>query len=122
MQPEIVEKLLLEMEATGLEPNVRSYTCLISAYGRQKKMSDMAANVFHYDICIYSCPRFQEGVLLSQVDGEKWPSSRCKSYQKLRAILDVKAKIKNRKDKSALIFLMKGSTIIVFRRFERILC
>lgn len=46
MQPEIVEKLLQEMQSTGLEPNVKSYTNLISAYGRQKKMSDMAADAF----------------------------------------------------------------------------
>ncbi|CAA0814524.1 Pentatricopeptide repeat-containing protein -chloroplastic [Striga hermonthica] len=46
MQPKIVEKLLQEMEDNGLEPNVRSYTCLISAYGRQKTMSDMAADAF----------------------------------------------------------------------------
>ncbi|GMH31463.1 hypothetical protein Nepgr_033306 [Nepenthes gracilis] len=46
MQPEIVEKLLKEMQGLGREPNVKSYTCLISAYGRQKKMSDMAADAF----------------------------------------------------------------------------
>ncbi|KNA05938.1 hypothetical protein SOVF_185760 [Spinacia oleracea] len=46
MQPEIVEKLLQEMQTTGLEPDVKSYTNLISAYGRQKKMSDLAADAF----------------------------------------------------------------------------
>ncbi|KAL2932700.1 hypothetical protein RDABS01_015819 [Bienertia sinuspersici] len=46
MQPKIVEDLLKEMQDTGLEPNVISYTSLISAYGRQKKMSDMAADAF----------------------------------------------------------------------------
>lgn len=46
MQPEIVEKLLQEMQNAGLEPNVKSYTSLISAYGRQKKMSEMAADAF----------------------------------------------------------------------------
>ncbi|XP_057535029.1 pentatricopeptide repeat-containing protein At5g50280, chloroplastic [Amaranthus tricolor] len=46
MQPDIVEKLLQEMEDIGLAPNVISYTSLISAYGRQKKMSDMAADAF----------------------------------------------------------------------------
>uniref|UniRef100_A0A803MA24 Pentatricopeptide repeat-containing protein n=1 Tax=Chenopodium quinoa TaxID=63459 RepID=A0A803MA24_CHEQI len=46
MQPEIVENILEEMQNTGLEPNVKSYTNLISAYGRQKKMSDMAADAF----------------------------------------------------------------------------
>lgn len=46
MQPEIIENLLLEMQGVGLKPNVKSYTCLISAYGKQRKMSDMAANAF----------------------------------------------------------------------------
>ncbi|XP_055828469.1 pentatricopeptide repeat-containing protein At5g50280, chloroplastic isoform X2 [Solanum dulcamara] len=46
LQPDVVEKLLQEMEDAGLEPNVKSYTCLISAYGRLKKMSDLAANAF----------------------------------------------------------------------------
>ncbi|PPD82257.1 hypothetical protein GOBAR_DD20814 [Gossypium barbadense] len=46
MQPEIVEKLLVEMQDMGLNPDVKSYTCLISAYGRQKKMSDRAADAF----------------------------------------------------------------------------
>ncbi|XP_022737844.1 pentatricopeptide repeat-containing protein At5g50280, chloroplastic [Durio zibethinus] len=46
MQPEIVEKLLQEMQDMGLKPNAKSYTCLISAYGRQKKMSDRAADAF----------------------------------------------------------------------------
>ncbi|PIA51485.1 hypothetical protein AQUCO_01100372v1 [Aquilegia coerulea] len=46
MQPEIVEDLLQEMQDSGLEPNVKSYTCLISAYGRQKNMSDKAADAF----------------------------------------------------------------------------
>ncbi|XP_058769446.1 pentatricopeptide repeat-containing protein At5g50280, chloroplastic-like [Vicia villosa] len=46
MQPKIVENLLSEMQDFGLKPNANSYTCLISAYGRQKKMSDMAYDVF----------------------------------------------------------------------------
>ncbi|KAF5730912.1 Pentatricopeptide repeat superfamily protein isoform 1 [Tripterygium wilfordii] len=46
MQPDIVERLLKEIQDLGLEPNAKSYTCLISAYGRQKEMSDMAADVF----------------------------------------------------------------------------
>ncbi|TKY69580.1 Pentatricopeptide repeat-containing protein [Spatholobus suberectus] len=46
MQPKIVEKLLAEMQDVGLKPNAESYTCLISAYGKQKKMSDMAADAF----------------------------------------------------------------------------
>ncbi|KAL3748079.1 hypothetical protein ACJRO7_009323 [Eucalyptus globulus] len=46
IQPEIVEKFLKDMQEMGLEPNATSYTCLISAYGRQRKMSDMAADVF----------------------------------------------------------------------------
>ncbi|XP_047310601.1 pentatricopeptide repeat-containing protein At5g50280, chloroplastic [Impatiens glandulifera] len=46
MQPEIIEELFSEMENIGLKPDVKSYTCLISAYGRQKKMSDKAADAF----------------------------------------------------------------------------
>ncbi|KAL2983401.1 hypothetical protein AAZX31_12G036000 [Glycine max] len=46
MQPEIVEKLMAEMQDAGLKPNAKSYTCLISAYGKQKNMSDMAADAF----------------------------------------------------------------------------
>ncbi|KAK8923838.1 Pentatricopeptide repeat-containing protein [Platanthera zijinensis] len=46
MQPEVVEDLLLEMQKFGLQPDVKSYTCLITAYGRQKKMSEKAADSF----------------------------------------------------------------------------
>ncbi|XP_028765160.1 pentatricopeptide repeat-containing protein At5g50280, chloroplastic [Neltuma alba] len=46
MQPQVVEKLMVEMEDAGLNPDAKSYTCLISAYGKQKKMSDMAADAF----------------------------------------------------------------------------
>ncbi|XP_061347288.1 pentatricopeptide repeat-containing protein At5g50280, chloroplastic [Gastrolobium bilobum] len=46
MQHKIVEKLLAEMQDVGLKPNAHSYTCLISAYGKQKDMSDMAADAF----------------------------------------------------------------------------
>ncbi|KAL9296358.1 hypothetical protein ACSQ67_022254 [Phaseolus vulgaris] len=46
MQPKIVEKLIAEMLDVGLKPNAKSYTCLVSAYGKQKKMSDMAADTF----------------------------------------------------------------------------
>ncbi|XP_027354864.1 pentatricopeptide repeat-containing protein At5g50280, chloroplastic-like [Abrus precatorius] len=45
-QPEIVEKLLAEMQDVGLKPNAKSYTCLIGAYGKQRNMSDMAADAF----------------------------------------------------------------------------
>ncbi|KAE8736294.1 Detected protein of confused Function [Hibiscus syriacus] len=42
----IVEELLVQMQDMGLKPDVKSYTCLIGAYGRQKKMSDRAADAF----------------------------------------------------------------------------
>ncbi|KAL4315676.1 hypothetical protein AHAS_Ahas15G0208900 [Arachis hypogaea] len=34
------------MQDVGLKPNVKSYTCLISANGKQKKMCDMASDAF----------------------------------------------------------------------------
>ncbi|KAI9081420.1 hypothetical protein K1719_036566 [Acacia pycnantha] len=37
---------MVEMEDDGLNLDVKSYTCLISAYGKQKNMSDMAADAF----------------------------------------------------------------------------
>ncbi|XP_054807975.1 pentatricopeptide repeat-containing protein At5g50280, chloroplastic [Prosopis cineraria] len=46
MQPQVVEKLMAEMEDAGLNPDAKSYTCLINAYGKQKKMSDVAADAF----------------------------------------------------------------------------
>jgi len=46
MQHKIVENLLAEMQDFGLKPNANLYTCLISAYGRQKRISDMAAEAF----------------------------------------------------------------------------
>jgi len=49
MQPEIIENLLLEMQGVGLKPNVKSYVCLISAHGRQTKMSDMVADAILED-------------------------------------------------------------------------
>uniref|UniRef100_A0A0A9EW39 Pentacotripeptide-repeat region of PRORP domain-containing protein n=1 Tax=Arundo donax TaxID=35708 RepID=A0A0A9EW39_ARUDO len=45
-QPEVVELLLLEMQDLGRRPNATSYNCLISAYGRQKKMSEKVEDAF----------------------------------------------------------------------------
>ncbi|GLJ24029.1 hypothetical protein SUGI_0457680 [Cryptomeria japonica] len=42
----VVEELIQEMEHLGLKPDVWTFTSLISSYGRQKKMSDKAADAF----------------------------------------------------------------------------
>lgn len=82
-------QLLKEMAALNLKPDSIMYSTMIYAYVRVRDFK----RAFYYH---------KEMVKSGQVPDEK-------SYQKLRAILDVKAAIKNRQDKSALTGIIKSS-------------
>ncbi|KAL2482588.1 Pentatricopeptide repeat-containing protein [Forsythia ovata] len=82
-------QLLKEMAALNLKPDSVTYSTMIYAYIRVR---DFKRAFFYHKQMVKS----------GQVPDAK-------SYQKLRAILDVKAAIKNRKDKSALMGIIKSS-------------
>ncbi|KAG6398482.1 hypothetical protein SASPL_139944 [Salvia splendens] len=82
-------QLLKEMAALNLKPDSVTYSTIIYAYVRVRDFS----RAFYYH--------------KQMVKNRQVPDA--KSYEKLRAILNVKAKIKNRKDKSALMGIIKAS-------------
>ncbi|KAA8540730.1 hypothetical protein F0562_024351 [Nyssa sinensis] len=81
-------QLLEEMEALKLKPDSVTYSTIIYAYVRVR---DFKRAFFYH----------KEMVKSGQVPDAK-------SYQKLRAILDVKAAIKKRKDKSAILGIINS--------------
>ncbi|KAL0385199.1 UNVERIFIED_CONTAM: Pentatricopeptide repeat-containing protein, chloroplastic [Sesamum radiatum] len=82
-------QLLKEMATLNLKPDSVTYSTMIYAYLRVR---DFKRAFFYHKQMVKS----------GQVPDAK-------SYQKMRAILDVKAKIKNRKDKSALMGIIESS-------------
>ncbi|PIN18296.1 hypothetical protein CDL12_09036 [Handroanthus impetiginosus] len=82
-------QLLKEMAALNLKPDSVTYSTMIYAYVRVR---DFRRAFFYHK---------------QMVKSRQVPDA--KSYQKLREILEVKAKIKNRKDKSALVGIIKSS-------------
>ncbi|KAH6819953.1 Pentatricopeptide repeat superfamily protein [Perilla frutescens var. hirtella] len=82
-------QLLKEMAALNLKPDSVTYSTMIYAYVRVRDFS----RAFYYH--------------KQMVKNRQVPDA--KSYEKLRAILDVKAKVKNRKDRSALMGIIKSS-------------
>ncbi|GFP99061.1 pentatricopeptide repeat-containing protein at5g50280 chloroplastic [Phtheirospermum japonicum] len=116
--------VICEFGKIGFRPNVMTYNMLINAYargGQESKLpmllKEMAAlnlkpDSVTYSTMIYSYLRvrdFRRAFFYHKqmVKSGQVPDAR--AYQKLRAILDVKAKIKNRKDKSALMGIIKSS-------------
>ncbi|CAK7336596.1 unnamed protein product [Dovyalis caffra] len=81
-------QLLKEMATLNLEPDSITYMTMIYAYVRVR---DFRRAFFYHKMMVKS---------------GKVPDA--KSYQKLRAILDVKAAIKNRKDKSAILGIINS--------------
>ncbi|XP_034909097.1 pentatricopeptide repeat-containing protein At5g50280, chloroplastic [Populus alba] len=81
-------QLLKEMATLKLEPDSITYTTMIYAYVRVR---DFRRAFFYHKMMVKS---------------GKVPDA--KSYQKLRAILDVKAAIKNRRDKSAILGIINS--------------
>lgn len=77
------------MAALNLKPDSITYSTMIYAYIRVRDFK----RAFYYH--------------KQMVKSRQVPDA--ESYEKLRAILDVKAAIKNRKDKSALMGIVKSS-------------
>ncbi|MQM01728.1 hypothetical protein Taro_034487, partial [Colocasia esculenta] len=89
-------QLLKEMAALNLKPDSITYMTMIYAYVRVRDFS----RAFFYH---------KQMVKSGQV-----PDAR--SYQKLRSILDVKAAVKNRRDKSALLGIINSSMGLLKRK------
>lgn len=81
-------QLLKEMVALNLKPDSITYSTMIYAYVRVRDFS----RAFYYH---------KQMVRSGQVPDAK-------SYEKLRAILDVKAAVKNKKDKSAILGIVNS--------------
>ncbi|KAL3538222.1 hypothetical protein ACH5RR_001588 [Cinchona calisaya] len=116
--------VIYEFRKIGLEPTLMTYNMLINAYargGQESKLpqllKEMAAlqlkpDSVTYSTMIYAYLRVRDFKRAFFYHKEMVRSGQvpdAKSYEKLRAILDAKAKIKNRKDKSALMGIIKSS-------------
>ncbi|XP_073134052.1 pentatricopeptide repeat-containing protein At5g50280, chloroplastic [Henckelia pumila] len=116
--------VICEFGKIGFQPTVLTYNMLINAYARGMQESklpqllkEMAAlnlkpDSITYSTMIYAYIRvrdFRRAFFYHKQMVKNGQVPDAKSYQKLRAILDVKAKIKNRKDKSALMGIIKSS-------------
>ncbi|KZV34769.1 Pentatricopeptide repeat superfamily protein isoform 1 [Dorcoceras hygrometricum] len=116
--------VICEFRKLGFEPTVLTYNMLINAYARGMQESklpqllkEMAAlnlkpDSVTYSTMIYAYMRvrdFKRAFYYHKQMVKNGQVPDAESYEKLRAILDVKAKIKNRKDKSALMGIIKSS-------------
>ncbi|CAA2978678.1 pentatricopeptide repeat-containing At5g50280, chloroplastic [Olea europaea subsp. europaea] len=116
--------VICEFGKLGLQPTVMTYNMLINAYargGQESKLpqllKEMAAlnlkpDSITYSTMIYAYIRvrdFKRAFFYHKQMVKSGQVPDAKSYQKLRSILDVKAKIKNRKDRSALMGIIKSS-------------
>ncbi|XP_059304066.1 pentatricopeptide repeat-containing protein At5g50280, chloroplastic [Lycium ferocissimum] len=116
--------VICEFGKLGLQPTVMTYNMLINAYARggqdsrlPQLLKEMAAlnlkpDSITYSTMIYAFIRvrdFKRAFYFHKqmVKDRQVPDA--ESYEKLRAILDVKAAIKNRKDKSALMGIVRSS-------------
>ncbi|KAF9624018.1 hypothetical protein IFM89_007716 [Coptis chinensis] len=113
-----------EFGRIGLQPTVMTYNMLMNAYARGgqhsklplllKEMAvlNLKPDSITYSTMIYAYVRVRDFSKAfyyhkQMVKSKQVPDA--KSYQKLRAILDVKAALKNRKDKSALLGIINSS-------------
>ncbi|XP_058227493.1 pentatricopeptide repeat-containing protein At5g50280, chloroplastic [Rhododendron vialii] len=87
-QPSKLPQLLKEMSALSLRPDSITYSTMIYAYARVRDFS--RAFFYHKEM----------------VKSGNVPDPR--SYEKLRAILDVKAALKNKKDKKAVLGILNS--------------
>ncbi|KAI8543856.1 hypothetical protein RHMOL_Rhmol08G0251700 [Rhododendron molle] len=87
-QPSKLPQLLKEMSALSLRPDSITYSTMIYAYARIRDFS--RAFFYHKEM----------------VKSGNVPDPR--SYEKLRAILDVKAALKNKKDKKAVLGILNS--------------
>lgn len=116
--------VIFEFGKLGFQPTVMTYNMLMNAYargGQESKLpqllKDMAAldlkpDSITYFTMIYAYVRVRDFRRAFYYHKQMVKSGQVpdkKSYEKLRAILDVKAAIKNKKDKSALMGIVKNS-------------
>ncbi|KAG9156538.1 hypothetical protein Leryth_006529 [Lithospermum erythrorhizon] len=123
--------VICEFGKIGLQPTVMTYNMLMNAYGRGGQESrlphllkEMAAlnlkpDSITYSTMIYAFVRvrdFRRAFFYHKQMVKSGNVPDAKSYEKLRAILDVKAAIKNRKDKSALMGIINSSMGLMKQR------
>ncbi|KAK6924736.1 Pentatricopeptide repeat [Dillenia turbinata] len=116
--------VISEFGKIGLQPTVMTYNMLINAYARGgqhlklpqllKEMSalNIKPDSITYSTMIYAFVRvrdFNRAFFYHKKMIKSGQVPDAKSYQKLRAILDVKAATKNRRDKSALLGIINSS-------------
>ncbi|KAF3954367.1 hypothetical protein CMV_020278 [Castanea mollissima] len=112
-----------EFGKIGLHPTVMTFNMLMNAYARggqhsklPQLLNEMAAlnlkpDSVTYSTMIYSFVRvrdFKRAFFYHKKMVKSGQVPDAKSYQKLRTILDVKAAVKNRKDKSAILGIINS--------------
>ncbi|CAN4085219.1 unnamed protein product [Withania somnifera] len=105
--------VICEFGKLGLRPTVMIYNMLISAYARggqesrlPQLLKEMAALSLKPDSVTYSTMIY--AFIHQMVKNQQAPD-----YEKLQAILDVKAAIKNRKDKSVLMGIVRSNMCLL---------
>ncbi|KAL6997062.1 hypothetical protein U1Q18_007184 [Sarracenia purpurea var. burkii] len=126
--------VVCEFGKIGLQPTVMTYNMLMNAYargGQESKLpqllNEMSAlnltpDSITYSTMIYAYVRVRDFSRAffyhkKMVRSGKVPDP--KSYQKLREILDVKAKIKNRKDRKALVGIINSNMGMLKSKIKR---
>ncbi|KAF6174901.1 hypothetical protein GIB67_026389 [Kingdonia uniflora] len=95
----------------GIKPSIETYTALLDAFrqiGYTQALMEIWKSMMHDKI---EGTRVTFNTLLdgfAKQDGENRQVPNPKSYEKLRTILDVKAAIKNRKDKSVILGIINS--------------
>ncbi|KDP30991.1 hypothetical protein JCGZ_11367 [Jatropha curcas] len=117
--------VISEFGKLGLQPTVMTYNMLMNAYGRGgrhsklpqllKEMATLSLkpDSVTYLTMIYAYIRvrdFKRAFTYHKKMVKSGQVPDAKSYQKLRAILEEKAKIKNRKDRSAILGIINSQT------------
>lgn len=116
--------VICEFGKIGLEPTVLTYNMLMNAYARGgqhwklpqllKEMSalNLKPDSITYSTMIYAYVRvrdFRRAFYYHKMMVKSGQVPDAKSYEKLRAILDVKATIKNKKDRKAILGIVKSN-------------
>ncbi|KAK2987707.1 hypothetical protein RJ640_030294 [Escallonia rubra] len=115
--------VISEFRKIGLQPTVMTYNMLMNAYargGQESKLPQLLKEMatlnlkpdsVTYATMIYSYVRvrdFKRAFFYHKQMVKSGQVPDAKSYEKLRAILDVKAATKNRKDKSAILGIISS--------------
>ncbi|CAA6659625.1 unnamed protein product [Spirodela intermedia] len=123
--------VISEFGRIGIQPTVMTYNMLMNAYGRGgqhyklpqllKEMSalNLKPDSVTYMTIIYAYVRvrdFSKAFFYHKQMVRSGQVPEAESYRKLRAILDVKTRVKNRKDKSALLGIIDSSMGLLKKR------